>query len=224
MASRYSVFPCPVPAPTACICRNTINVTLADCLLAFHLNGIQVGLAAGRRLLLLPTWAGCLRSQSRPVGLISWGPWWGDRNNCSDPNGKEPGPEDPERLHQETGPRPRAHLCGHGLGESCSGLWGCSSQDLGEFFVVGTNTHEWASVESHGSGCSPPTSILEGVCLAAGPADGQGQAQCRHEPVPCSLPWAELCFASWSPETKYNGGEGRETGDLGSLTCPGRRG
>lgn len=47
MASRYSVFPCPVPAPTACICRNTINVTLADCLLAFHLNGIQVGLAAG---------------------------------------------------------------------------------------------------------------------------------------------------------------------------------
>lgn len=32
--------------PTECICSNTINVTFADCLLAFYLNGIQLWLAA----------------------------------------------------------------------------------------------------------------------------------------------------------------------------------
>lgn len=33
--------------PTKCICRDTINVTFADCLLAFYLNGIQLWHAAG---------------------------------------------------------------------------------------------------------------------------------------------------------------------------------
>lgn len=41
---HYSLFFSPQPAsatqlPTECICSNTINVTFADCLLAFYLNG-----------------------------------------------------------------------------------------------------------------------------------------------------------------------------------------
>lgn len=41
---HYSLFFSPQPAsatqlPTECICNNTINVTFADCLLAFYLNG-----------------------------------------------------------------------------------------------------------------------------------------------------------------------------------------
>lgn len=48
---HYSLFFSPQPAPatqlpTECICSNTINVTFADCLLAFYLNGNSVLAAA----------------------------------------------------------------------------------------------------------------------------------------------------------------------------------
>lgn len=43
--------------PAECICRNTINVTFAGCLLAFYLNGIHSGWLLARLLLpLLTVW------------------------------------------------------------------------------------------------------------------------------------------------------------------------
>lgn len=42
--------------PAECICRNTINVTFADCLLAFYLNGIQLWLAAATVAAAVTNW------------------------------------------------------------------------------------------------------------------------------------------------------------------------
>jgi len=52
---HYSLFFSPQPAsatqlPTECICSNTINVTFADCLLAFYLNGNSALAAAATAL------------------------------------------------------------------------------------------------------------------------------------------------------------------------------
>lgn len=65
---HYSLFFSPLlllrSFPTECICSNTINVTFADCLLAFYLNGIQLWLAAAATNAL----AGGCDAQSRPAG------------------------------------------------------------------------------------------------------------------------------------------------------------
>lgn len=59
---HYSLFFSPQPAsatqlPTECICSNTINVTFADCLLAFYLNG-NSALAAAAAAAPSPRFAG----------------------------------------------------------------------------------------------------------------------------------------------------------------------
>lgn len=53
--------------PAECICRDTINVTFADCLLAFYLNGIQLWRAAGSRAAAVTHRLGASRVHGRPV-------------------------------------------------------------------------------------------------------------------------------------------------------------
>lgn len=86
---HYSLFFSPLlllrSFPTECICSNTINVTFADCLLAFYLNGIQLRLAAAATNAL----AGGCDSQSRPAGSGPARPRLGEQGS--------PGPNPPGR-------------------------------------------------------------------------------------------------------------------------------
>lgn len=87
---HYSLFFSPQPAsatqlPTECICSNTINVTFADCLLAFYLNGNSAlaaavcRSAAARR----PRAPGAVSSGSRPGGCRTSHPSCGGAGACA---------------------------------------------------------------------------------------------------------------------------------------------
>lgn len=76
---HYSLFFSPLllllSFPTECICSNTINVTFADCLLAFYLNGIQLWLAAATVAAAVTNlFQGGSVLQNRPIDFIPPGP------------------------------------------------------------------------------------------------------------------------------------------------------
>lgn len=73
--------------PTEYICSNTIDVTFADCLLAFYLNGIQLWLAAATTHVL----SGGSVLQTQAAGCAPPGPQLGKQvYRCSDPMGGAP--------------------------------------------------------------------------------------------------------------------------------------
>lgn len=109
--------------PTECICRDTINVTFADCLLAFYLNGIQLWRAAGSRAAAVTLRLGASRVHGRPGPCVPRDPGWGDAGKTAPtPEAKSRGP----RMRTDVAGRevcgPVRDLRGHDLEEISSGL------------------------------------------------------------------------------------------------------
>lgn len=193
--------------PTEWICRNTINVTFADCLLAFYLNGIQLCLAAATAAGAVTTWSqGGFRLEKHPAGSIPGGSRPGNRGETLK-----------SRTERQTSPRDRATaVCVRPLqprpsGTSCTGLlppgtwvssaggWGAHTRmnclllkasegqgsggfckPVGGKFLLGPGSSPATFILAHSRLCCGLQTCMRGVC-------------CQHDVDMCELPPLSSC-------------------------------